>query len=120
MRLGFIRSIFGRKKRKSTSHKKNSRQNRKETRKRPIIDPITRRKVLERAGGKCEMCGVKEKDTPEGYLEMDHKRPFSEMGSTTLHNLQALCKKCNQEKGNKWRNLKGEWQGHSYKIPKEK
>ena len=77
--------------------------------------------MLERAGGKCEICGIKENDTPERKLEMDHsKRPLSKGGATTLHNLQALCKKCNQEKGNKWRNLEGKWEGHSFKIPKEK
>ena len=120
MRFGFS-GIFGKKKKKRKPTGKKVKKTKKETRKRPIIDPITRRKVLERDNYQCQVCGVKEKDTPEGYLEMDHsKRPWSEGGATTLHNLQALCKKCNQEKGNKWRNLEGKWKGHSFKIPKEK
>ncbi len=120
MKFGLF-GIFGRKKRKLTSHTKNRQQNRKETRKRPIIDQETKDKVLERDDYRCQICGVKEKDTPEGKLEMDHsKRPWSKGGATTLHNLQALCKKCNQKKGNKWRNLEGKWVGHSFKIPKEK
>ena len=69
--------------------------------------PLTknqRYEVLKRANKRCELCGVKEGD--KAYeerlpLHVDHIIPDSKGGATDLANLQALCRKCNQGKGNR-------------------
>lgn len=50
--------------------------------------------------GKCENCGA---PLPLGW-HADHIQPFSKGGKTEITNGQALCPRCNQEKGN--RNVK--------------
>ena len=43
-------------------------------------------------------------------LNIDHIMPVSEGGPDIAENLQTLCKKCNQEKGNKWKD-----RGHAFR-----
>lgn len=52
-----------------------------------------RRRVLLRAGGSCELCGVKGFKTSTGqvYLETHHVVPLSEGGSDLVSNVVALC-----------------------------
>ena len=64
-------------------------------------DPIPgslRYRVLKESGGRCELCGATKKERP---LDVDHIIPRSKGGKNVRENLQVLCSKCNQEKGNK-------------------
>ena len=54
--------------------------------------------VLERAQGKCQLCGTSIKDAP---IDVDHIIPRSKGGETKIANLQALCYRCNRAKGNR-------------------
>jgi len=59
-----------------------------------------RNKLISRANGRCELCGLKAPfrdadGTP--YLEPYHLVPFSNGGSDTLENLVALCPNCNRK-----------------------
>jgi 5-methylcytosine-specific restriction endonuclease McrA len=55
-------------------------------------------RVLERAGGRCELCGAAV-GTPGVTLTVDHIIPLSQGGSNALSNLRALCAECNNGKG---------------------
>ena len=64
-------------------------------------DPIPgslRYMVLKESGGRCANCGATKKESP---LDVDHIIPKSKGGKNVYENLQVLCSKCNQEKGNK-------------------
>lgn len=56
-----------------------------------------------RSSGLCTKCGIKL--TPfkgrQNSFEADHIIPFSKGGITSVHNGQALCRKCNRQKSNK-------------------
>ena len=52
--------------------------------------------MLRRAGFRCELCGV---PADERALEVDHIVPRRHAGSDDRSNLQALCYKCNANKG---------------------
>jgi 5-methylcytosine-specific restriction endonuclease McrA len=47
------------------------------------------------ADGKCQRCG---EELLEGW-HADHIEPWSETGRTNVHEMQALCAKCNLKKG---------------------
>jgi ATP adenylyltransferase len=55
-----------------------------------------RYEVLKRAGFRCELCGV---SADERAIEVDHIVPRKHGGEDDLTNLQALCFKCNANKG---------------------
>ena len=55
-----------------------------------------RYEVLRRAGGHCELCGITHE---ERALEVDHIVPRKNGGPDDLPNFQALCWKCNANKG---------------------
>jgi len=63
----------------------------------PIPDSLYYR-VLKESGGRCALCGATRDDRP---LHVDHIKPRSRGGKTEYENLQVLCSKCNQTKGNK-------------------
>src|SRR5215831_3310396 len=52
--------------------------------------------VLKRAGFRCELCGI---SADERAIEVDHIIPRKHGGEDDLTNLQALCFKCNANKG---------------------
>jgi diadenosine tetraphosphate (Ap4A) HIT family hydrolase len=55
-----------------------------------------RYEVLKRAGYRCELCGIA---ADERAIEVDHILPRKHGGEDDLSNLQALCFKCNANKG---------------------
>lgn len=48
------------------------------------------------SGNQCSICGA----VLQNDFHADHIKPFSKGGKTILRNGQALCPKCNLEKGN--------------------
>lgn len=62
-----------------------------------------KRRAYERQNHKCPYCVKNGVDTEYAYSEMegDHIIPWSQGGRTIDSNLQMLCKKCNNAKGNK-------------------
>ena len=51
--------------------------------------------VWQRDGGQCVQCRA------TSYLEFDHQIPFSRGGANTVGNIQLLCRKCNNAKGDR-------------------
>jgi diadenosine tetraphosphate (Ap4A) HIT family hydrolase len=60
------------------------------------ISGTARYEVLRRAGFRCELCGI---PADERALEVDHIHPRRHGGIDDPSNLQALCYKCNANKG---------------------
>ena len=60
------------------------------------ISGTARYEVLRRAGFRCDLCGI---SADERALEVDHIVPRRHGGTDDLSNLQALCYKCNANKG---------------------
>lgn len=54
--------------------------------------------ILKYYGNICLCCGIKGKDTPEGYLTQDHIIPLIKGGTHQAGNVQPLCKSCNSRK----------------------
>ena len=55
--------------------------------------------IYERDGYRCKICGRRGNHVA---LEIDHIKPIAKGGKSTYDNLQTLCKRCNQEKSDKW------------------
>jgi ATP adenylyltransferase len=60
------------------------------------ISGTVRYEVLRRAGFRCELCGI---PASERALEVDHVLPRRHGGKDEVSNLQALCYRCNANKG---------------------
>ena len=63
--------------------------------KRTRIPLVVKKYVLERDGGRCQICGA-EKD-----LTIDHILPLSQVTLNDISNLRSLCRSCNSRKGKK-------------------
>ena len=74
----------------------------KEINRRRNIKDTTRYSVLERAGFKCQCCGIKPLKNNDVILHIDHIITYSLGGSDNIDNLQVLCNKCNISKRNKF------------------
>lgn len=63
-----------------------------------------RRALYISQGGLCACCGKQLHIDPDGdkatYMTLDHIFPLSRGGISSMENLQGVCRKCNQEKGN--------------------
>jgi len=57
--------------------------------------------VFRRDHFKCRLCGASPAVNPKVILHVDHIKPQSKGGRTTLKNLQTLCSDCNLGKGAK-------------------
>ena len=64
------------------------------------VDRAMRYEVLRRDGFRCVRCGRGAKDGVT--LHVDHIRPVSRGGRSTMGNLQTLCEDCNMGKGNRY------------------
>jgi 5-methylcytosine-specific restriction endonuclease McrA len=58
--------------------------------------------VLIRDSCICRMCGASPAKDPAVTLHVDHIRPVSRGGATTLDNLQTLCAACNLGKADRF------------------
>lgn len=65
---------------------------------RPAISQAIRAAVLARDGLVCQLCGG---DVELGDVHLDHVKPFSKGGPTTVQNLQVAHSTCNIRKGNR-------------------
>lgn len=54
--------------------------------------------LLLAAGMRCQRCGARLADDD---FHADHIVPWSITGRTNVHEMQALCGRCNREKGNR-------------------
>ena len=64
---------------------------------RKSLSQSDRMMLFNRADGRCEICGV---GLSSGW-HADHVVPFCISGRTNVHEMQALCQKCNLSKGSK-------------------
>jgi 5-methylcytosine-specific restriction endonuclease McrA len=65
---------------------------RQSTNQRKPIPSSVKKAVWKRDGGKCVNCGS------DVDIEYDHIIPVVKGGSSTIQNIQILCKKCNRKK----------------------
>jgi 5-methylcytosine-specific restriction endonuclease McrA len=63
------------------------------------MDAATRRTVRERAGNRCEYCGLHQDQSPLAVLHVEHIVPKKHGGSDELDNLALACIDCNLHKG---------------------
>lgn len=56
--------------------------------------------VMKRDNFKCCLCGASPAKDPSVELHIDHIKPWSKGGETTIDNLRTLCSKCNFGKSN--------------------
>lgn len=63
------------------------------------MDEATRRLVRERAGNRCEYCGLSQDQSPLAALHIEHILPKKHGGTDSLENLALACIDCNLHKG---------------------
>lgn len=64
-----------------------------------LVPDSLRRAVIQRAGERCEYCGLTSRFQVGGF-ELDHIQPISRDGPTSLENLAFACPVCNDRKLN--------------------
>jgi len=63
------------------------------------MSPVTRARVRERAGNRCEFCHLHQEDSPLAVLHIEHIQPKVHGGSDDLDKLALACIDCNLHKG---------------------
>jgi 5-methylcytosine-specific restriction endonuclease McrA len=63
------------------------------------MDAQTRARVRERAGNRCECCGLRQEDSPLAAPHVEHVIPKVHGGPDGLENLALACIDCNLPKG---------------------
>lgn len=56
-----------------------------------MIDAATRRLVRERAGNRCEYCGLHQDHSPLTTLQVEHANPQKHGGTDAIENLALAC-----------------------------
>ena len=68
------------------------------------MERAVRALVWQRAGSRCEYCGLAQRDTPFCTFHIDHITPRKHGGGDDLDNLALACDRCSLHKGS---NLSG-------------
>ncbi|TVS14234.1 MAG: HNH endonuclease [Planctomycetaceae bacterium] len=63
------------------------------------MNQATRDIVQQRAGNRCEYCGLHQNDSPLARLHIEHILPKKHGGTDSLDNLALACIGCNLHKG---------------------
>lgn len=63
------------------------------------MDAATRRLVRDRAGRRCEYCGLRQDALPISTFHVEHVAAKQHGGSDDIDNLALACHHCNQHKG---------------------
>lgn len=63
------------------------------------MDEATRNRVRQRAGGRCEYCGLRQEQSPLAALHIEHITPKKHGGTDDPDNLALACIDCNLRKG---------------------
>lgn len=63
------------------------------------MDAATRNLVRQRAGNRCEYCGLRQDQSPLASLQIEHIRPHKHNGTGEANNLTLACIDCNLHKG---------------------
>jgi hypothetical protein len=63
------------------------------------MDAATRERVRQRAGNRCEYCGLSQSDTPFASFHVEHIIARQHGGSDDEDNLAWACRRCNFHKG---------------------
>ncbi len=63
------------------------------------MDSLSRARVRERAGNRCEYCHLHQDDSPLAVLHVEHIIPKVHGGTDDLENLALACIDCNLHKG---------------------
>lgn len=63
------------------------------------MDERAKTRVRQRAGNRCEYCGLRQQDSPLAALHVEHIIPKSHGGNDDLENLALACIDCNLHKG---------------------
>jgi 5-methylcytosine-specific restriction endonuclease McrA len=89
----------------SSSHKARSSAIRRSRMALVKVERVYRKKVWDRDGWKCLMCGIavnlNQDSNSKSYPTIDHIVPVSKGGNHTMDNVMLLCRSCNSVKGNK-------------------
>ena len=62
------------------------------------MDTETKRRVRERAGNRCEYCGLHQDHSPLAALQIEHITARKHLGTDELDNLALACIDCNLSK----------------------
>jgi hypothetical protein len=63
------------------------------------MDAALKRTVRDRAGNRCEYCGLTQAQSPLFALQIEHIVPRKHHGASVLENLALACIDCNLHKG---------------------
>ena len=71
-----------------------------------LYEPVSKRKVFERDGWRCQLCGISTPAAKQGTQdadapELDHIVPLSKGGEHSYRNTQCACRQCNGAKSDK-------------------
>ena len=63
------------------------------------MNAATRRRILDRAGNRCEYCRLPQDSAPVIRFQIEHVLPRQHGGGDSIKNLALACPRCNRYKG---------------------